>query len=111
MPYGGGVGPNTKKLQGQVSVSNASATIWAAVSGQRWTLESFAVGWSGMTVNGDITIREDSTTIIRIPVTTTYGFWPVDYLNWSSSATGSSLRINGPSGTVTGLFVGRSGGE
>jgi len=101
-------GPSFLKKQAQASVSTASATVWAATEGESWTLETVAVGWTGGTIGGDITIREDSTAFLRVPMNATQGFASV-YVNWTSSVTNSSLRINGPSGTVTGAFVGYAG--
>ena len=97
------------KKQGIASVSSASATVWAAGAGERWVLDTVGVGWTGGTTGNDITVREDSTTFLRVPMDAAQGFANI-YVGYTSSVTNSSLRINGPSGTVTGFFVGHSGG-
>ena len=61
-------------------------------------------------MGGVVTVCEDSTTFLRIPMSATQGSVSL-YVHWNSSVTNSSLRlVSSPTATVTGLFVGRAGG-
>ena len=113
MGYSPGVGPNTKKLQAVASLSNASAAVWGAVSGQKWTLDNIFVSYSGATKGQEIILCENdaSGTVGRIPIEATQksDFFHVGF---SASDTNTSLRMVAPAaGTVTAVFVGHSGGE
>ena len=111
MGYSPGVGPNTKKLQAVTSLRNASGTVWAAISGSRWTLDNIFVSYSGATEGQEVLIMDDSVTMARIPVEATQ-MTDSFYVGYSSSVTNTSLRMQAPAdGTVNAVFVGHSGGE
>ena len=108
-PYG--TGPGTKPLQGVTSLSNATGTVWAAISGSRWTLDNIFVSYSGGTEAAEILIMDDSVTMARIPVEATQ-MTDSFYVGYTSSVTNTSLRMQAPSGgTVNAVFVGHTGGK
>lgn len=108
-PYG--TGPGTKPLQAVASLSNATGTVWAAITGSKWTLDNIFVSIRDGVAGQEVVVLEDSVSVLRIPVQASQNTYS-HYVGYTSSVTSTSLRMQAPAdGTVTAVFVGHTGAK